>query len=135
MSFSTVCRLVRKLSADVGPVIGSHKSDTSKYASSPKLVDFFSKIRRKLYFSAECGHGWNFKSICIALLAKYFKTEKKSTRGAPHLLNDEKHCMHVRTVRKLLKRFPRYDQIMFMNLVVGDESRIHYFEPHQKLRN
>ena len=41
MSFSTVCRLVRKLSADVGPVIGSHKSDTSKYPSSPKIVELF----------------------------------------------------------------------------------------------
>ena len=37
---------------------------------------FLSKIRRKIYFSADCGHGWNFKSICIALLAKYFENEE-----------------------------------------------------------
>ena len=43
--------------------------------------------------------------------------------------------MHVRTVRKLLKRFPRYDQIIFMNVAVDDESWIHFFEPHQKIRN
>ena len=35
----------------------------------------FSKIRRKIYFSADFGHGWNFKSICTAFLAKYFETE------------------------------------------------------------
>ena len=36
--------------------------------------------------------------------------------------------MHVRTARKLLKRFLRYDQKIFMNVVVDDESWIHYFE-------
>ena len=39
-------------------------------------IFFFSKIRRKIYFSDDCGHGWNFKSICIALLAKYFENEE-----------------------------------------------------------
>ena len=78
--FSTVCRLVRKFSADMGPVISVHKSGRSKYASRPKIVEkkfFYSKIRRKIYFSADCGHGWNFKSICIAILAKYFETEEE----------------------------------------------------------
>ena len=42
--------------------------------------------------------------------------------------------MHVRTTCKLLKRFPRNDQILFMNVVVGDESWIHYLEPHRKIR-
>ena len=37
---------------------------------------FFSKLRRKIYFSADCGHVWNFKSIFIALLKKYFETEE-----------------------------------------------------------
>ena len=30
-----------KYSEDVGPVIGYHKSDISKYACSPKIVEFF----------------------------------------------------------------------------------------------
>ena len=42
--------------------------------------------------------------------------------------------MHVRTAHKLLKRFSRYDQKIFMNVVTGDESWIHYFEPHRKIR-
>ena len=69
MSFSTVCRRVGKFSADVRSVISALKSGRSKSASSLKIVNknFFSKIRRKIYFSADCGHGKNFKSICIAL--------------------------------------------------------------------
>ena len=37
--------------------------------------------------------------------------------------------------RKLLKRFPRYDKKLFMNIATGDESWIHFFEPHRKISN
>ena len=86
---------------------------------------FFSKIKHRMYFSADCGQGWNFKSFCIALLVKYFE---ESTWWTPHLLNEEQKCTHVRTARKLFKRFPRYDQKIFMNVVTDDESWIHSFE-------
>ena len=43
--------------------------------------------------------------------------KKESTWWAPHLLNEEQKYTHVRTARKLLKRFPRYDQKLFMNVV------------------
>ena len=38
MFFPTVCRWVRHLSADVGPVTSAPKADRSKSASSPKIV-------------------------------------------------------------------------------------------------
>ena len=50
------------------------------------------------------------------------KLKNESTRWVPHLLNKEQKCVPVRTARKLLKRFPRYDQKIFMNVIVGDES-------------
>ena len=78
MSFSSLCRWVMKFSADVGPVIRTLKSGISKSKSSLKIVEYlFSKIRRKIYFSADCEHVWNFKSIFIMLLAKYFETEEE----------------------------------------------------------
>ena len=61
--------------------------------------------------------------------------KKESTWCAPYLLNEEQKCTHVRTARKLLKRFPRYDQKLLMNVVTYDESLMHYFEPHRKIRN
>ena len=39
--------------------------------------------------------------------------------------------MHVRTVRKLFKRFPRYDQKTFMDVVIDNAFLTHYFEPHR----
>ena len=38
----------------------------------------------------------------------------------------------MQTVRK---KFPRYDQKIFMNVVTDDESCMHYFEPHQIITN
>ena len=43
--------------------------------------------------------------------------------------------MHAGRARKPLKQFPRHDQKIFMNVVTGDESWIHYFEPHRKISN
>ena len=78
MSFSTVCRQVRDFSAGVGSVTSAPKYFRSKSASSQKIVikNYIVKSDAKINFSAGCGHGWQFKSICTALLAKYFKNEE-----------------------------------------------------------
>ena len=101
MSFSTVCRQVRDFSAGVGSVTSAPKYCRSKSASSPKIVIKFYIVYSgaQIYFSADCGHGWHFKSICTALLAKYFEKKKESTRWARHLLNEEQKYTHVRTAR------------------------------------
>ena len=61
--------------------------------------------------------------------------KKESTLWAPHLLNEEQKYTHVRTARKLLTRFSRFDQKLFMNVVTYDESWMHYLEPHRKISN
>ena len=78
MSFSTVCRQVRDFSVGVGSVTSAPKYCKSKSASSPKIVikKYTVKSDVKIYFSADCGHGCHFKSICTALLAKYFENEE-----------------------------------------------------------
>ena len=86
MSFSIVCRQVRDFSAGVGSVTSTPKYCRSKSASSPKIVikNYIVKSDAKIYFSADCGHSWHFKSICTALLAKYFEYEGKALVG-PHI--------------------------------------------------
>ena len=73
------------------------------------------------------------KASALCFWRTILKLKKESTRWAPLLLNEEQKCVHVRTERKLLKRFSRYDHKIFMNEVVGDESWIHYFEPHRNM--
>ena len=36
---------------------------------------------------------------------------------------------------RMLGRFLRYDQKLFMNVVTYDESWMHYFELHRKINN
>ena len=137
MSFSTVCRQVRDFSAGVGSVTSAPKYCRSKSASSPKIVikNYIVKSGAKIYFSADCGHGWHFKRFCTGFWRNIWKMKKESNWWAPHLLNEEQKYTHVRTACKLLKRFPRYDQKLFMNVVTYDESWMHYFEPHRNISN
>ena len=62
------------------------------------------------------------KASALCFWRNILKLKKESTRWAPHLLNEEQKGIPVREVRKLLTRFPRYDQKFFMNVVVADES-------------
>ena len=75
------------------------------------------------------------KAFALRFWRNILKMKKESTRWAPYLLNEEQKYTHVRTERKLLKRFPRYDKKLFMNVVTHDESWMHYFEPHRKISN
>ena len=75
------------------------------------------------------------KAFALRFWRNILKMKKESTWWAPHLLNEEQKYTHVRTARKLLKRFLRYDQKLFMNVLTYDEFWMHYFEPHRKINN
>ena len=76
--FPQFCRQVRDFSAGVGSVTSAPKYCRSKSASCPKIVikKYIVKSDAKIYFTADCGHGWHFKIICTALLAKYFENKE-----------------------------------------------------------
>ena len=75
------------------------------------------------------------KAFALRFWQNLLKMKTERTWWAPHLLNEEQKYTHVRTACKLLKRFLRYDQKLFMNVVTYDESWMHYFEPHRKIDN
>ena len=75
------------------------------------------------------------KAFALRFLRNILKMKKESTWWAPYLLNEEQKYTHVRTARKLLKRFPRYDQKLIMNVETYDKSWMYYFEPHRKISN
>ena len=41
----------------------------------------------------------------------------------------------LKVAKKLLQMFPRYDKTQFANVVTGDETWVHYFEPVRKISN
>ena len=73
------------------------------------------------------------------LLSEFRAGVRSVTVYVSNLMSFSTVCRQVREFRagvgKLLKRFPRYDQKLFMNIVTDDESWMHYFEPHRKISN
>ena len=53
----------------------------------------------------------------------------------PHLLTDEQKRQQVKVAKKRLHVFPKYDKKQFANVVTGDETWVHYFEPVRKVSN
>ena len=53
----------------------------------------------------------------------------------PHLLTDEQKRQRVKVAKKLLQMFPKYDKKQFANVVIGDETWVHCFEPVRKVSN
>ena len=125
MSFSTVCRWVRKFSAGVESVTSAPKSGRPKSASSPKIVEKNKLLVKSdaRYTSQQIANMVGIsKASALRILRNILKMKKKSARWIPHLLTEEQTRTRVRMARKLLKRFPRYDKKLFMNIATGDES-------------
>ena len=69
------------------------------------------------------------------ILKKRLKVRKISARWVPHLLTDKQKRQRVKVAKQLLQMFPKYDKKQFANVVTGDETWGHYFEPVRKVSN
>ena len=69
------------------------------------------------------------------ILKKELKVNKICARWIPHLLTKEQKVERVRKAKKLLKLYPEYDRKRFAELITGDETLVHYFEPRRKCLN
>ena len=50
-------------------------------------------------------------------------------------MTDEQKRVRGQMVKQLLKKFPRFNQRQFANIIIGDETWVHYFEPVKKIGN
>ena len=69
------------------------------------------------------------------ILNNILNVRKISARCMPHLLSDGQKKQSVKIAKQLLKIFPKYDEKKFANVVTGDETWFHYFEPIRKVSN
>ena len=69
------------------------------------------------------------------ILKNILNVRKISARWVPHLLSDSQKKQRVKTAKQLLKIFPKYDEKKLANVVTGDETRVHYFQPVRKFSN
>jgi len=57
---------------------------------------------------------------------------KVCSRLVPRMLTPEKKQKHVESCEELLKRYREEGDQFLLNIVTGDESRIHHFDPEEK---
>ena len=116
----------------------SPKSGWPKSASRKEIV---SKIKEIIEGDARFTVRDIARKVGISLstvhliLKKHLKVRKISARWVPHLLTDEQKRQRVKVAKKLLQMFPKYDKKQFANVVTGDETWVHYFEPVRKVSN
>ena len=114
------------------------KSGRPKSASRKEIV---SKIKKIIEGDARFTVRDIAQKVGISLstvhliLKKHLKVRKISARWVPHLLTDEQTRQRVKVAKKLLQMFPNYDKKQFANVVTGDETWVHYFEPVRKVSN
>ena len=138
VSYDTVRRWKKKFESGVESIKNAPKSGRPKSASRKEIV---SKIKEIIEGDARFTVCDIARKVGISLstvhliLKKHLKVRKISARWVPHLLTDEQKRQRVKVAKKLLQMFPKYDKKQFANVVTGDETWVHYFEPVRKVSN
>ena len=138
VSYDTVRRWKKKFESGVESIKNAPKSGRLKSASRKEIV---SKIKEIIEGDARFTVRDIARKVGISLstvhliLKKHLKVRKISARWVPHLLTDEQKRQRVKVAKKLLQMFPKYDKKQFANVVTGDETWGHYFEPVRKVSN
>ena len=138
VSYDTVWQWKKKFESGVESIKNAPKLGRPKSASLKEIVSKIKEISegdarftvrdiaRKVGISLSMVH---------LILKKHLKVRKISARWVPHLLTDEQKRQRVKVAKKLLQMFPKYDKKQFANVVTGDETWVHYFEPIRKVNN
>ena len=138
VSYDTLQRWKKKFESGVEAIKNAPKSGRPKSASHKEIV---SKIKEIIEGDARFTVRDIARKVGISLstvhliLKKHLKVIKISARWVPHLLTDKQKRQRVKVARKLLQMFPKYDKKQFANVVTGDETWVHYFEPVRKVSN
>ena len=138
VSYDTVRRWKKKFESGVESIKNAPKSGRPKSASRKEIV---SKIKEIVEGDARFTVRDIARKVGISLstvhliLKKHLKVRKISARWVPHLLTDEQKRQRVKVAKKLLQMFPKYDKKQCANVVTGDETWVHYFEPVRKVSN
>ena len=69
------------------------------------------------------------------ILRRDLKMRRISARGIPHPVTKEQKLARVRIAKQLLKQFAKYNNRSFANIITGNETWVHFYEPKRKIQN
>ena len=133
VSYDTVRRWKKKFDSGVESIKNAPKSASRKEIVS-KIKEIIEGDARFTVRDIARKVGISLSTVHL-ILKKHLKVRKISARWVPHLLTDEQKRQRVKVAKKLLQMFPKYDKKQFANVVTGDETWVHYFEPVRKVSN
>ena len=70
-----------------------------------------------------------------AILKKRLDLRKVCARLVPHLLTEEQKTQRFKCARELLKTYKCCNSLVISNLLTGDETWVHMFEPQRRAGN
>ena len=75
------------------------------------------------------------ESSVQTILKKRLDLRKVCTRWVPHLLTEEQKTQLLKCARELLKTYKGCNSRVISNLLTGDETWVHMFEPQRRTDN
>ena len=69
------------------------------------------------------------------ILKKRLDLRKVCTRWVPHLLTEEQKTQRLKCARELLETYKGCNSLVISNLLTGDETWLHMFEPQRRADN
>ena len=69
------------------------------------------------------------------ILKKRLDLKKVCARWVPHLLTEEQKTQRLKCARELLKTYKGCNSLVISNLLTGDETWVHLFEPQRRTDN
>ena len=69
------------------------------------------------------------------ILKKHLDLRKVCARWVPHLLTEEQKIQCLKCARELMKTYKGCNSQVISNLLTGDETWVHMFEPQRKADN
>lgn len=69
------------------------------------------------------------------ILKKHLQLRKICARWVPHLLTEEQKKQRLKCARELLKKYKNCNSRVISNLLTGDETWVHMFEPQRRADN
>ena len=136
--FSSVTRGCKKFKSGVDSVEDVPHTRRPKTATSQKTVEEVTNLvatddRFTTRHIAKC------VGISVGaahtIVRRDVKMRRISARWIPHLVAEEQKLALVRIAKQLLKQFPKFNNRCFENIITGDETRVHFYEPKRKIQN
>ena len=136
--FSSITRWCKKFKSDVDSVEDAPHARRSKTATLQKIVE---KLTNVVATDARFTTRHIAKCVGISVGAAHriprrdLKMRRISARWKPRLVTKEQKLARVRIAKHLLKQFPKYNNRSFANIIIGDETLVHFYEAKRKIQN